>query len=82
MMVHLLFKFMSMLMFVRYFFTAECTFEYFVGSPSSICGWSQDGSDNFDWTRASRRTASYGTGPSFDHTYGTKQGKKQQRHKT
>jgi len=56
--------------------TAECTFEYFLGSQSSSCGWTQDGSDNFDWTRSKGSTASYGTGPSFDHTYGTSQGKK------
>lgn len=56
--------------------TAECTFEYFVGG-STNCGWTQDhsGKDNFDWKRASGATASYQTGPSFDHTYGTKQGK-------
>lgn len=47
-----------------------------MGSQSSVCGWNQDhsGADNFDWTRASGSTASYKTGPSFDHTYGTKQG--------
>ena len=54
---------------------AECTFEYFLGAPSPSCGWTQDGSDDFDWTRASGSTASYRTGPPFDHTYGTNKGK-------
>ena len=53
----------------------ECTFEYFLGSPSSTCGWTHDSSADFYWTRSSGRTSSYGTGPSFDHTYGTKSGK-------
>lgn len=56
-------------------FAAECTFEYFLGAPSPICGWTQDGNDQFDWRRASGSTASYRTGPSFDHTYGTNKGK-------
>ena len=58
-------------------FTAECTFDYFLGSGSSTCNWQQDhsGADNFDWKRASGATPSVQTGPSFDHTYGTKQGK-------
>lgn len=56
--------------------TAECTFDYFVGSQSTTCGWNQDhsGADQFDWSRARGSTASYQTGPSFDHTYGTNQG--------
>ncbi|KAJ7380815.1 hypothetical protein OS493_007199, partial [Desmophyllum pertusum] len=53
--------------------SSECTFENVVGSQSSSCGWTQDGSDNFDWSRATGATASYQTGPPFDHTYGTKQ---------
>ena len=30
--------------------------------------------DDFDWTRQSAATSSSGTGPSFDHTYGTARG--------
>ena len=56
--------------------SGECTFEAFVGSLSHTCGWTQDTTDDFQWTRASGSTASYQTGPAFDHTYGTKQGKK------
>ena len=54
---------------------ADCTFEYFLGSISNTCGWTQDGSDDFDWTRTSGGTPSHATGPSADHTYGTSQGK-------
>ena len=48
---------------------AECTFE-----DVNLCGWTNIHGDNFDWTRASGSTASVGTGPSADHTYGTNQG--------
>lgn len=48
----------------------NCDFE-----TSNICGYTQDKSDDFDWTRASGGTTSAGTGPSSDHTYGTKAGK-------
>eukprot|EP00794_Sanderia_malayensis_P017044 gene17044-18759_t len=45
---------------------AECTFE-----DTGLCGWKNIHGDNFDWSRASGTTASFGTGPSSDHTYGT-----------
>ena len=48
---------------------AECTFE-----DTGLCGWTNIHGDNFDWSRASGSTASIGTGPRFDHTYGTSQG--------
>ena len=44
----------------------SCTFE------NDECGWTEDQTDDFDWTRASGQTASFGTGPSFDHTTGSK----------
>ncbi|XP_067654505.1 MAM and LDL-receptor class A domain-containing protein 2-like [Haliotis asinina] len=47
----------------------KCDFE----NPS-ICGYKQDTTDRFDWTRTSHTTSSYGTGPSNDHTYGTSRG--------
>lgn len=52
--------------------TGSCDFE-----TVDICGYIQDSTDtlNFDWIRASGKTASANTGPSFDHTYGTKAGK-------
>ena len=48
----------------------QCSFE-----DVKLCGWSNIHGDNFDWTRANGYTASANTGPPFDHTYGTKQGK-------
>ena len=51
----------------------SCTFE---GTGSgSVCGWSQDQNDDFDWTLKSGSTGSVGTGPQFDHTTGTAAGK-------
>ena len=49
----------------------ECTFE-----PSDRCGWTDEPNslDDFDWTRQSGSTASSGTGPAFDHTFGTSKG--------
>ena len=47
----------------------DCDFE----SPS-ICGYTQDTTDNFDWTRQFGGTVSVGTGPTVDHTYKTKSG--------
>lgn len=53
----------------------ECTFENFLSSSSALCGWTQDTNDDFNWSRDSGSTASYRTGPSFDHTYGTNKGR-------
>ncbi|XP_033751988.1 MAM and LDL-receptor class A domain-containing protein 1-like [Pecten maximus] len=47
----------------------QCNFE-----SSSLCGWSQDHSDNIDWISKAGRTSSSGTGPSTDHTTGTTSG--------
>ena len=48
----------------------QCSFE-----DPNLCGWNNVHGDNFDWTRANGYTASRGTGPSFDHTTGTNNGK-------
>jgi hypothetical protein len=48
----------------------HCSFE-----DASICNFTQEGSDVFDWTGGRGATASSNTGPSTDHTYGTNQGK-------
>ncbi|XP_066300036.1 MAM and LDL-receptor class A domain-containing protein 1-like [Branchiostoma lanceolatum] len=45
-----------------------CTFE------SDLCGWTQDASDTFDWTRSQGPTGSTQTGPTSDHTTATDQG--------
>ena len=42
----------------------ECSFDF------DLCGWTQDTTDDFDWTRNSNATSSRGTGPSKDHTDG------------
>ncbi|XP_035827615.1 MAM and LDL-receptor class A domain-containing protein 1 [Aplysia californica] len=39
------------------------------------CGWTQSTADDFDWIEHSGTTSSYGTGPSNDHTLGTRYGK-------
>ena len=45
---------------------------------SSICGFSQDGNDNFDWARLNVKTWSDNTGPNADHTVGDYSGKLRQ----
>lgn len=37
---------------------------------TNICSWTQDTTDNFDWTRQRGGTISGNTGPSRDHTSG------------
>ncbi|KAH3887677.1 hypothetical protein DPMN_011695 [Dreissena polymorpha] len=48
---------------------ADCTFE-----TINICGYIQDKTDVFDWSFQSGGTATTGTGPTNDHTYGTASG--------
>ena len=50
------------------FISYRCTFE------RSLCQWKQLPDDDFDWTRNQGSTASYGTGPMFDHTLGSSAG--------
>ena len=49
-------------------YPVRCNFE------SSLCAWVQDNTDDFDWIRATDKTASIGTGPTRDHTTGTASG--------
>ena len=44
--------------------TIGCNFD------SSMCGFTQDKNDRFDWTRKRGSTGSPSTGPSSDHTSG------------
>ena len=44
----------------------NCNFE------SNLCTWTQDKTDQFDWTRKVGSTSSSSTGPSVDHTTGTR----------
>ncbi|XP_073232940.1 MAM domain-containing glycosylphosphatidylinositol anchor protein 2-like [Porites lutea] len=46
----------------------NCNFE------SNLCTWTQDKTDQFDWTRKSGSTPSSPTGPSVDHTTGSSSG--------
>lgn len=43
-----------------------CDFE-----NANLCGYTQDKTDVFDWTRGSGQTSSGSTGPTNDHTYST-----------
>ena len=47
----------------------KCDFE-----ASNICNYIQDRTDRFNWQRTTLKTATFGTGPSADHTYGTASG--------
>lgn len=47
----------------------SCSFE-----DSSLCGYSQVSTDQFDWTLKAGSTTTVGTGPISDHTYGTNRG--------
>lgn len=47
----------------------SCDFE------DDTCTWTNVLSDDFDWTRQAGNTASFGTGPSADHTLGDQQGR-------
>ena len=44
--------------------TLDCDFD------ESRCTWVQGETDDFDWTRNTGSTGSYGTGPNGDHTSG------------
>ena len=50
-------------------FSKICDFE------TSICGYTQDKTDDFDWTLNGNSTGSVGTGPATDHTTGSGAGK-------
>ena len=56
-----------------------CDFENnshrFVDTNIDPCNFTQDNSDNFDWTLNYGWTPSYNTGPTRDHTRGTYEGK-------
>ena len=46
-------------------YVGRCNFE------TDICNWIQDDSDMFNWSWQSGGTATIGTGPRLDHTYGS-----------
>ena len=41
---------------------------------SGFCSWTQSKTDDFDWIRKKNGTVSAGTGPPFDHTFGSDTG--------
>ena len=47
----------------------NCTFE------GGFCSWKNLRGDNFDWTRSRGATSSWRTGPTTDHTLGTRAGR-------
>ena len=49
-------------------FSKVCNFE------TNLCGYTQDKTDDFDWTWRGNRTGSPGTGPTTDHTTGSATG--------
>ncbi|XP_060582609.1 MAM and LDL-receptor class A domain-containing protein 1-like isoform X2 [Ruditapes philippinarum] len=50
----------------------DCTFE---NQQQPICSWTQDTSDQFNWTPKVGSTGSLNTGPTFDHTLQNRNGK-------
>ncbi|KAI8512340.1 hypothetical protein Bbelb_089790 [Branchiostoma belcheri] len=54
----------------------SCTFD------ASLCGYQQDNTDDFDWTRQQGSTGTTNTGPSSDHTTGSDIGSTVRRHRT
>uniref|UniRef100_A0A2C9KDP3 MAM domain-containing protein n=1 Tax=Biomphalaria glabrata TaxID=6526 RepID=A0A2C9KDP3_BIOGL len=49
---------------------SSCTFEN-LPSNNSLCGYTQETDDNFDWSLNSNGTQTQNTGPYTDHTYGS-----------
>lgn len=49
-------------------YVERCNFE------TDLCNWQQDILDNFDWSYQQGKTATAGTGPQLDHTYGNATG--------
>jgi hypothetical protein len=50
--------------------SANCNFD----QHTHLCQWKNLRDDDFDWTLHNGPTVSTGTGPSVDHTTGTKAG--------
>ena len=48
----------------------QCDFD-----SGTLCGWTQASDDQFDWTVHQKNTGTSQTGPSYDHTTGSNNGK-------
>ena len=55
--------------FLSYSISCRCNFE------TGLCDLTQLANDTFNWRRQAGRTGSFGTGPSFDHTTESSNGK-------
>ena len=55
-----------------YFFNLSATGAVDCNFDTDICAWTQDLSDNFNWSRNKGTTGSANTGPQADHTSGSK----------
>ena len=51
-----------------------CNFEYELNKEP--CHWTEDKSDDFDWSQSVQSPKVYTTGPTTDHTFRPKDGKK------
>ena len=54
--------------------TSPCPPDPACDFQSGFCSWTQSTTDNFDWTRSRNGTSSRGTGPPYDHTFGSDSG--------
>ena len=54
--------------------TAVCSTYTRCNFERDMCQWSQDATDDFDWTRQAGGTPSTNTGPTYDHTVGDNTG--------
>ncbi|CAF0847412.1 unnamed protein product, partial [Rotaria sordida] len=57
-----------------YLTDGECPPSEWCDFETSFCGWTNDTTGDFYWTRAQKSTDSFGTGPTTDHTTGTDRG--------
>nr|XP_054757008.1 MAM and LDL-receptor class A domain-containing protein 2-like [Lytechinus pictus] len=55
-------------------YDGACSQEVTCDFELDFCGWTQDQTDEFDWTRDAGGTGSSNTGPSYDHSTGTAEG--------
>uniref|UniRef100_K1QMS6 MAM domain-containing protein n=1 Tax=Magallana gigas TaxID=29159 RepID=K1QMS6_MAGGI len=53
-------------------FTGSCPKRGYCNFEKDFCGWTNSVTDQFDWIRNKGTTGSTGTGPTHDHTLGTR----------
>lgn len=52
----------------------KCPAQNFCDFEEDMCNYAHDVTGDFKWTRSRGKTASFDTGPAFDHTYQTDEG--------